>query len=270
MNAKLLALVLMGALFAGCTDEPTESQDAKIPVEETTSTTTTSSTGTTAAPAGEPTPADETAPNRAPEVTFVPNATSVDAGSGVTFAINATDADGDELSWTLDGDGDGVVDAEGTEATVSFTYEAAGNFVATLNVTDGNSTVTATATIEVIEVVVDEPTGTEYPVTFSQDILLSCPHCLLGPDAGQTTCLAVLLDDQGLDCAFFELPADAAGRTFVADGLFLPFIEFHADCTGTDLKEWNTDGTGLIPEGAGCAVMYDAIDPVVTAVFTIA
>lgn len=79
---------------------------------------------------------------------------SVAAGGApllVNFTITGADEDGDNLTYSLDADGDGIEDANGTElpAEFAFTYSMPGNYTAVLNVTDGTASATATVAIAV-------------------------------------------------------------------------------------------------------------------------
>lgn len=86
---------------------------------------------------------------------FDPNRTEGEVPFDVRFDFNASDADGDELSWTLDADGDGTADSEGSGDVLpfnfTFTFDVAGTYNATLNVTDGTNSTSATVTITASE-----------------------------------------------------------------------------------------------------------------------
>lgn len=72
----------------------------------------------------------------------------------ITFTINASDPDGNELKWFFDADGDKTTDANGTQfpATADFTYNVPGEFVANLTVSDGSQNSSATVTLNITEV----------------------------------------------------------------------------------------------------------------------
>lgn len=97
---------------------------------------------------------------------------SVDVGNGtipfpVNFTIEATDADGDALSWTLDVNGTRF---NGTElpATVLHTFNATGNTTVVATVTDGNATVSETVRVVATdEAVVVRPRGVLAEYTFT-------------------------------------------------------------------------------------------------------
>lgn len=97
---------------------------------------------------------DPTTPpaNTAPTVNLTASVLNGTAPLEVTFTVAATDAEGDVLSWTLDGNGDGAVDATGEDlpASANVTFAEPGVYTATVNVTDGEFTVNATQVITVI------------------------------------------------------------------------------------------------------------------------
>ncbi len=173
ITASLLTLCLV---LAGCiSDDPaSESDDLAAPPATATPPTATGGTqdsgdaggsaggdnGTTAPPTS-----DGEAINTPPEAVLVALNTTIEVPADVVFHINASDADGDDLSWTLDVDGDGVADSEGSTLPFNFTFSftTPGNYTAVLNVTDGESFVNATADVVAIEA---GPTGPE-PVVLS-------------------------------------------------------------------------------------------------------
>lgn len=73
--------------------------------------------------------------NASPTITLAPVFANTE-GSAVTFSSNAADADGDELTYAWDLDGDGTVDA--TTSSPSFTYPDNGTFTARVTVTDSH------------------------------------------------------------------------------------------------------------------------------------
>ncbi|HEX9816980.1 MAG TPA: PKD domain-containing protein, partial [Candidatus Thermoplasmatota archaeon] len=124
MRIRLASIVLaIAILLPGCLSDPGEPAD----VSESTAAATT----TTTAPV-------ENVTNNPPIANI-----SADIANGsfpllVNFTINVTDQDGDNLTWSLDADADGVQDAIGNQTNLSanFTYLLAGIYNATLNVTD--------------------------------------------------------------------------------------------------------------------------------------
>lgn len=85
--------------------------------------------------------------NAAPTLVSNPSATPVPANAGetVTFSVSASDPDGDSLSyrWTF---GDG---SEATGDTVEHVYATSGTYNATVTITDGRSTISASTTVTV-------------------------------------------------------------------------------------------------------------------------
>ncbi len=244
MRTTLLVALFTASLLAGCAGEPAGTEGA-----------TATDTGT-----DDPVPGDETQ-NAAPVVTATTDRDNGTIPFIVTFTIDATDADGDNLTWSLF-EGDATLAVGVVPDALALNVTAAGEHLYRLVVTDGKAEAAQNFTVIAVEAVVEEPFQA---VTLEQDILLSCAYCTLGPDYGESTCLAVITDDNGLDCAFWAIDHSWIGHEWVASGLFLPVIEYYTDCTGTEIIDFTLDGSGTIPEGTGCIVMYDPVDPVVTA-----
>lgn len=102
--------------------------------------------------------------NRPPTATISPSAVAGGVPFMVNFTLDANDADGDELAWSFDADGDATADVTtGTLPLVfAFTYEIAGTFTATFEVNDGKEKVIVTKDISA--------TGTSGPsAIFSDD-----------------------------------------------------------------------------------------------------
>lgn len=97
-------------------------------------------------------PVDE---NVAPEVALEVGNLSAEAPADITFTIDASDDDGDELAWTLDADGDGTTDTEGAGADLPLNYThsftEAGNYTAVLVVSDGSAETTEELLITILE-----------------------------------------------------------------------------------------------------------------------
>lgn len=140
MKQVLLGLVLSAALLAGCTgdagSEDMEPDDTMQPEADT----------------------NTTAPNTAPLVALAADNTTVTVPADVTFTVRASDEDGDDLAWSLDADGDGSPDADGTlaaangtyaNASFTLTFDTEGTYNATVSVSDGEATANATIVITV-------------------------------------------------------------------------------------------------------------------------
>ncbi len=125
------SLVLVGALSGCLADEPkpASTSESTSPSDGGNSTASPSATNATVAPA-------DNVPPTANLSSDVANGT---APLNVTFTVDGADKDGDALNWTLDADGDGTADYNGTAlpSEVVHEYLEAGNYTAVLNVTDG-------------------------------------------------------------------------------------------------------------------------------------
>ena len=147
----ILALLLVG--FAGCADD---AADEPATVDEPTELETSDDAGgnTTQTPDGDGSePATNAtqgdALNTPPSALLTADIEQGTVPFDVLFALSGEDADGDALTWTLDVDGDGAADHNGSElpANVTATYTDAGTYNVTFWVTDGMNTTTANVTI---------------------------------------------------------------------------------------------------------------------------
>lgn len=144
MRVTLISSLVLVAALSGCLAD--EAEPASVSSTPTTSAAPVTNATTTSAA-----PNTTVAANNAPTANLssdVPNGT---APLNVTFTIEGTDADGDELSWTLDIDGDNESDYNGTELPSEIVHEylEAGNYTAILNVTDGTNSTQASLDITV-------------------------------------------------------------------------------------------------------------------------
>lgn len=153
---RILALgVLAMFVLAGCagssdettSDTGTTATSGQIVTTTPTSTGTGSSSGTTTSTTG-------AGQNTPPSGLLSASVKTGEAPLLVNFTMDASDADGDDLAWTLDFDGDGSPDAsQGAPATFpasrEHTFTAAGSFNVTFLVTDGKQTVAYNVVIEV-------------------------------------------------------------------------------------------------------------------------
>jgi PKD repeat protein len=162
MRAILTVAALAVVALGGCVDEDTSDPGPLLSAEEDADP---FNDGQEADVAHEEDAGDdednETA-NSAPSVQFTSNVTDGTAPLAVRFDLNASDADGDALAWSLDVDGDGTADLEGTDlpANFTFTFSAPGEFTARAAASDGTDETLETLVITVADAVVpDEPTG---------------------------------------------------------------------------------------------------------------
>jgi PKD repeat protein len=123
-------------LVAGCV-EP--SQPAASTTPPVTSSATPAPTATDASPA----------PNQPPTATLNASTAAGTAPLTVTFELGGSDADGDALTWRMDAGDEALGDGSELPATVTHTFEAAGEHLVVLTVSDGTATSTANRTITV-------------------------------------------------------------------------------------------------------------------------
>jgi len=155
----LTSLLLAATMLAGCTSE-NEPQSDDVGVDTDPSTSAAPSVDPSVPDTGEekngtpdPTEAPQPEANVAPVAELVPDVTEGTVPFDVRFDLSAADEDGDELSWTLDVDGDGEVETEGTSLPADFTYtfDTVGDYTAVFSVTDGDETVEETVKIVAME-----------------------------------------------------------------------------------------------------------------------
>lgn len=197
-------------------------------------------------------PVVENVTNVAP--TALLNATT--DGFNATFVVSVDDADGDNVTWQLDADGDGVLDANGTESgNVTFTYAAAGTFNATLTASDGVNETITNMTI-VIEEAISYLPGEEISVSWTGGSV--APGCL-GDIFGVPYVSAL----DGVTFKSFPLAEHTIGYPYTATisstGLAggdvgLAFLD--ADFSAISSGFISSTGEGEIPEGAAYGVMW--------------
>lgn len=147
MRQSVWVVLLATALAAGCVGGD-DSQDPTSPAATTSATATDTATGsaTTGSTTSTGPPPTE---NRAPTASLDASVEEAEVPFNVTFAIDGSDPDGDELGWELDTTGDGAADETGASlpAERTVTYDAVGTYNVTLWVSDGNETASQSRTI---------------------------------------------------------------------------------------------------------------------------
>lgn len=141
-------------------------------------------------------------------------------------------------------------------------YTGAGAKQAVLFVGDGQNVTNAT-----VSITVEAPPPAAPALQYSDESSIPCTGCGIA----SASCLGFLMGFSGIDCVFFELPAVAAGRPFVAwtDADFaLTFgVWFRENCdpTGDDIDSFGNSPfdlledqvRGTVPAGSRCVVLYD-------------
>lgn len=266
MKAQAIALLLAAViLLSGCAskkggDDPGTSDPSGTGTKSSTSTGTGS--GSSGNGTGQP-----------PAATLSANLTQGAAPLNVTFTINATDADGDALAWSLDF-GDGSAASNGTSANGTVTMAlnhtfSAGNHTAFLNVTAGGANATSNVTIAVVggaggAVLVDE----------TLNVIFGCEACTDG-EGDIIPCIGLGAGRNEGDCAWVVLTPEAAGRTFTVTGTspspvpnddindanpdiaILSACDIDATVLLFQAAETDADETGTVPAGGGCLVAWD-------------
>lgn len=151
MKPLLATLLLMLVALAGCSEAPASDEgpdeapkpDDELPAQEE------EQDDEESQPASGGRNATSNSP---PDVSFTADAVNGTVPLVVNLTVDATDADGDPLTWALDADGDGEDDADGASfpATHMQSYPADGNYTATVRVDDGTDETTRSITIHVV------------------------------------------------------------------------------------------------------------------------
>lgn len=186
-----LALVL---LAPGCLQKDTSS----------TSSSSTSPTGARATPSASGTGAPAATANQTnhpPSATLLARAGNGTAALDVTFLLGGKDDDGDALNWTLSfGDASANRTGAALPANVTHSYAKAGSYAIAYLLSDGRNTTTYRATLNLTAA------ATAFvPINETRTWTASA--------AGVVEFAAGCQQD-GVDCAYFDLPASASGRDF--------------------------------------------------------
>jgi PKD repeat protein len=244
-----IAILMLMTALGGCVEEaqPSETSDTMEPTstsetdDNETRTPTTSRTNATNSTNHTTPMANNTAPTANLTHDLVNDTVAIN--TTFNFTVNGTDADGDNLTWDLDVDGDNESDYNGTDedfGEVEHNYTKNGTYNVTLVVSDGLLNATANVTINV--------TSGGGGARFEDSVLLPCPTC---PDI--TT-----------DAVEFELTPDLVGLPFLVESSKGdPDIMFTAeDCDGDALDHENVNGAeeGEVPEGAACLIVWEFSD----------
>ncbi len=242
---RWLVVLLLASLLSGCAGAPEEA----------------------AAPAAEPVQDADEAPPEQPEqnVSTLPtniaptallNATS--DGLNATFVVDVHDEDGDNLTWELDADGDGVGDANGTASqNVTFRYAAAGTYNATLRVSDGANETIANLTVVVEEAISYLPgQHAEGSFTAGGATLIGCFGDIFG--VGYPKAL------DGVFYRSFALEPHTIGYSYTAsvsaaaaDSPGFAFLD--ADWNVVSSGFMSSHGQGEVPEGAAYGVWWSCL-----------
>jgi hypothetical protein len=271
--ALLATLAFVALALAGCSggdgDGDSDSTSSSTSASKSaTSTSSSSSKSATATSSSSST--TTTAPSNQPPSGSVSAAIN---GTQVTFSLAGSDADGDELSWTLDyGDGSDGEDGTTLPANVTHAY-AVGNYTANFTLDDG----TATKSYEV-PVAVTGGAGAS-GLVFEGTVSAYCGLCtdFAGEQAGSPLPGAFMPSaswnsgEQGTDSVWVAIPAELAGHAFVATTSLADVgVAAMSACepTAAVLELHDDEGTpenGVIPAGTGCLLLWEFLDPLAPA-----
>lgn len=224
-----ILLLLLVALLAGCSSpdetsedpEPATEPENEAPPEE--QPTQGQGSGGQGAPA-----------NQAPTGTLQASVQQGNVPVDVNFTFDGSDPDGDPLSWTLDVDGDGMAESEGTVLPASFahSYTETGTYTVNFTLSDG-------ALETSYEIVINATEAARAPVNFQT-------HTFTGTISG------LYVGGVG------QYATDPEQHTFDVPGVASQ-IDFHL--------EWDAQGVDLdfdvyTPSGTEAASAANYNDPV--------
>ncbi len=155
----LVSLALVGALLlAGCASK-TDNASTGSGTNATSNTSGSKATASGASSSGAASTSATASANSPPVITaFSANRTIGKAPLAISFKLNATDANGDALTYVLSF-GDGSANKTGSlpSANLTYTYATKGNYTARLVVSDGRASANATTTVQAQAVGVSGP-----------------------------------------------------------------------------------------------------------------
>lgn len=204
--------------------------------------------------------------NHPPTASMTANGTGA-APASVVFLLNGTDADGDALAWALAfGDGN-ATNGTSLPANVTYAYPQPGAYNATLTVSDGKATTNVTLQLNLTA---SGPAFEQFVASGTPD--LACPQCSV---AGANTGAGYRNGINELDSWFVEIPAGAAGQPFtLVSESTDPDMVFRTSCASSGAAVGNPfvaagPESGIVPEGALCALTWNPEDVVAKITLTI-
>lgn len=168
----------------------------------------------------------------------------------VLFRIEV-EGDASGLEWSLDAEGDGLVDAGGSTFPVEVvhSFALAGVYDALVVLSGDGDPLEQTVTVEV--------TGVEPVVLQGSTSVASGPQ---KRDTGHLDCVGFQIGQDGMDCIWFELDG-MDGWTFKADSDGpVADVEFLTTCdprATSSLGMFTGNASGKVPAGSGCALLWD-------------
>ncbi len=147
----LSVVLLLAAALAGCADAPTYMEPSQEPV-----TSTDPDTGNETVPETNETvegnvtvDGNETVENAAPVASLVASAVNGTAPLNVTFTLDGSDADGDNLTWTFSINGTEIAAGMELPTEITHTFEA-GNWSVVFVATDGDLSASQDLVVRVV------------------------------------------------------------------------------------------------------------------------
>lgn len=261
LQALLTVLAIVAVAFAGCSGKGGgESGDQTSSSSSSSGSATSSATSTSTSSMSTSTGQNQTgnATNHPPTATVIAAPTNGSAPLNVSFNLTGSDPDGHAINWILNLGDNATLNGTLLPANVTHNYTAAGNYSTRFTVRDSaNATVNVTVNITVTA---GGSGGGGGPVSLNGAVTTSCPLC---QEEGSGVSVSLRANHKGDDATWFTLPATYAGRPFATTETedLDSDVEFLATCTagaaslgffhGVDVHE-----KGVVPAGAGCAVLW--------------
>ncbi|MEK6975049.1 MAG: PKD domain-containing protein [Candidatus Thermoplasmatota archaeon] len=159
-GALLFALASSGCFVPA--DDP-ETQGADVGGAVASSTASGSTAGSTSksgtATSATSTTGSAAASNAAPTASLVATPLNGTAPLEVTFEVNGTDADGENLTWILSFEGTTIANGTSLPAEATHTFTEVGNHTVSLRVSDASANATTNVTVAVEAAAAPAPTG---------------------------------------------------------------------------------------------------------------
>lgn len=215
MRTWLTLALLVSAALAGCAGDEAPTLDSTDDDGTDDQSQTATSTETTTPPPSDENETTDPEPeaNTPPTAKLTADAVNGTAPLNVTFTIEASDADGDDLTWELFLDGIQITKGREPTATTTYNFTEAGNFTLRLVVEDDESSAEANVTVRVADAV---PEPVLHTMECHVDAGVGNPAFSFSDGNGIGGCNLGTLPSPG-DFVSGEIP-DGCGVSYDADG----------------------------------------------------
>ncbi len=204
-----------------------------------------------------------TAVNDAPVITQGdgPLSYSLNEDSNLTIDLNATDIEGDVLTWSVSADpSNGTASIDSATGVLLYTPHADfdANDTLTVTVTDGTATDSVVVNFTVTGVN-DAPTSisSTSSIVFSESAVVTsviAEFTTIDPDTGDFHVFTLFDDNQSTDNSFFSIESNGTLRTAV-------LFDFESNSTSYQIRVRATDSSGAFIDSLFSLALTDANDP---------